>query len=140
VTQAVAFLGLSETDLPVFRGKGQNMFVVVPFVAASDDPSVRAFVAKARREAGAEAVVSNYVMTHYNALIALKSALVKSGKIDKEALVDALETLVIASPTGRVTIGKNHHVTMNMFMARTQGASLVQVQALGEIAPDPGCK
>jgi len=39
-----------------------------------------------------------------------------------------------------VTIGKNHHVTMNMFMARTQGASLVQVQALGEIAPDPGCK
>ena len=75
------------------------MFVVVPFVAASDEPSVRAFVAKARQEAGAEAVVSNYVMTHYNALVAL-----------------------------------------NMFMARTQGPSLVQVQALGELAPDPGCK
>jgi len=136
----VAFLGLSETDLPVFRGKGQNMFVVVPFVAASDASSVKAFVAKARREGGAEAVVSNYVMTHYNALIALKSALVKSGKVDKEALVDALEGLVIASATGRVTIGANHHVTMNMFLARTQGPNLVQVQALGEIAPDPGCK
>jgi urea transport system substrate-binding protein len=128
------------TLLARFAVEGQNMFVVVPFIAASDEPSVRAFVAKARREAGAEAVVSSYVMTHYNALIALKFALVKSGKVDKEAFVDALETLVIPSPTGRVTIGKNHHVTMNMFMARTQGASLVQIQALGEIAPDPECK
>lgn len=136
----VAFLGLSETDLPVFQGKGQNMFVVVPFVAASDEPSVKAFVARARREGGTGAVVSNYVMTHYNALMALKSAVVKSGKVDREALVDALEGLVIPSPTGRVTVGQNHHVTMNMFLARTQGANLVQVQALGEIAPDPGCQ
>jgi ABC-type branched-subunit amino acid transport system substrate-binding protein len=37
--------------------------------------------------------------------------------VDKEGLVDALEGLVIQSPTGRVTIGKNHHVTMNMFLA-----------------------
>jgi branched-chain amino acid transport system substrate-binding protein/urea transport system substrate-binding protein len=39
-----------------------------------------------------------------------------------------------------VTIGKHHHATMNMFLAKTQGASLVQVRALGEIAPEPGCK
>jgi branched-chain amino acid transport system substrate-binding protein/urea transport system substrate-binding protein len=136
----VAFLGLSETDLPVFHGKGQNMYVVVPFVAASDEPAVKAFVAKARREAGADTLVSNYVMTHYNALVALKSALEKVRNVDKEGLVDALEGLVIQSPTGRVTIGKNHHVTMNMFLAKTQGAGLVQVRALGEIAPEPGCK
>ena len=54
--------------------------------------------------------------------------------------MDALEGLVIQSPTGRVTIGKDHHVTMNMFLAKTQGTSLVQVRALGEIAPEPGCK
>jgi branched-chain amino acid transport system substrate-binding protein/urea transport system substrate-binding protein len=136
----VAFLGLSETDLSVFRGKGQNMYVVVPFVAASDEPSVMAFVAKARREAGPDTVVSNYVMTHYNVLVALKSALEKVRNVDKEGLVDALEGLVIQSPTGRVTIGKDHHVTMNMFLAKTQGTSLVQVRALGEIAPEPGCK
>ena len=68
----IAFLGLSEADLGVFGGKGQNMFVVVPFVATSDMPSVKAFVAKAKAQAGADAAVSNYVMTHYNALIALQ--------------------------------------------------------------------
>ena len=136
----VAFLGLSETDLGVFGGKGQNMFAVVPSVATSDDPAVKAFVAKVRADAGAEATVSNYVMTHYNALIALKAALEKAGKVDKEAMIDALEGLTIKSPTGPVTIGKDHHATMNMFIAKTQGRELVPVRALGEIKPEAGCK
>ena len=136
----VAFLGLSETDLPVFHGKGQNMFVIVPFVASSDAPPVRAFVAKVKAEASPDATVSNYVMTHYNALIAMKAALEKAGKVDKESMIDAMEGLAINSPTGMINIGKNHHVTMNLFLARTEGDSLVTVRALGEIAPEPGCK
>ena len=136
----VAFLGLSETDIPVFHGKGQNMFVIVPFVASSDAPPVRAFVTKVKAEAGRDATISNYVMTHYNALIAMKAALEKTGKIDKESMIDALEGLAIDSPTGMMTIGKNHHVTMNLLLAKTQGNSLVTVRALGEIAPEPGCK
>ena len=99
-TTTVAFLGLSETDLGIFGGKGQNMHVVVPLVAASATPAVKAFVARVRAEAGADTTVSNYVMTHYNALIALKAAIEKAGKVDKEALIDAVEGLTIKSPTG----------------------------------------
>ena len=136
----VAFLGLSEVDLGVFNGKGQNMFVVVPFVATSAMPSVKTFVAMVKAKAGADATVSNYVMTHYNALIALKAAIEKGGRADKEALVDALAGLTIASPTGPVTIGKDHHATMSMFLAKTLGRDLVTVRALGAIAPEPGCR
>jgi branched-chain amino acid transport system substrate-binding protein/urea transport system substrate-binding protein len=84
--------------------------------------------------------ISNYVMTHYNALIAMKTALEKAGEINKESMIDALEGLAIDSPTGTVTIGRNHHATMNLFLAKTQGDSLVTVRALGQIAPEPGCK
>jgi urea transport system substrate-binding protein len=87
-----------------------------------------------------DVVVSNYVMTHYNTLIALKAAIEKAGKVDKEAIVDALAGLVIPSPTGPVTIDRDHYATMNMFIAKTQGRDLVTVRALGEIAPQPGCK
>ena len=136
----IAFLGLSETDLGIFGGKGQNMFVMVPFVANSDTPSVKAFVARTRAEAGADVAVSNYVMTHYNSLIAIKASIEKAGKADKESMIDALEGLTIGSPTGPLTMGRNHHATMEMFLARTQGRDLVTVSALGQIAPDPGCK
>ncbi|WP_375783518.1 substrate-binding protein [Bradyrhizobium sp. Pha-3] len=135
----VAFLGLSEVDLGIFHGKGQNMVTVVPAVAASEDPAVKAFVAKARAAANPGVAVSNYVMTHYNTLIALKAAAEKAGKLDKEAIIDAMAGLTIASPTGPVTLGQDHHAAMNMFIARTQGTELVQVRPLGEIAPQPGC-
>ncbi|WFU29829.1 substrate-binding protein [Bradyrhizobium brasilense] len=135
----VAFLGLSEVDLGIFRGKGQNMVTVVPAVAASEDPAVKAFVAKARAAAEPGVAVSNYVMTHYNTLIALKAAAEKAGKLDKEAIIDAMADLAIPSPTGPVTLGQDHHAAMNMFIAKTQGSELVQVRALGEIAPEPGC-
>jgi urea transport system substrate-binding protein len=131
--------GLSEVDLGIFRGKRQNIITVVPSVATSDDPSVKAFVARVRggsRRCG----VPNYVMTYYNTLIALKAAIEKAGKVDKEAIIDALADLVVPSPTGPVTIGRDHHATMNMFIARTQGSDLVPVRALGEIKPQPGCK
>jgi branched-chain amino acid transport system substrate-binding protein/urea transport system substrate-binding protein len=51
-----------------------------------------------------------------------------------------LEGLAIASPAGRVTTGKDHHATMNLFIAKTQGGDLVTVRALGEITPEPGCR
>ena len=136
----IAFLGLSETDLGIFGGKGQNMFVVVPFVATSSMPPVKAFVARIQAEAGADATVSNYVMTHYNALMALRSAIEKTGKVEKESIINALEGLVIQSPTGPVTMGKNHHATMNMFVAKTMGRDLVTVRTLGAIKPEPRCK
>lgn len=136
----VAFLGLSEADLGVFGGKGQNMHAAVPFVATSDSPAAKAFVAKVRAAAGPDAVVSNYVLTHYNALIALKAAIEKAGKVDKEAIIDALEGLRIDTVTGPLTIGKDHHSTMTMFLAKTQGRDLVTVRSLGEIAPVSGCR
>ena len=79
-------------------------------------------------------------MMHYSALIAMKAAIEKAGKVEKESMIDALEGPVIKSPTGPVTIGKNHHAAMSMFMAKTKGRDLVTVRALGEIAPEPRCK
>src|SRR4029450_5477317 len=132
--------GLSETDLGIFGGKGQNMFVVVPFVATTSTPASKAFTNRVKAQAGADTTVSNYVTTPYNALIAVKAALEKAGKVDKEAMIDALEGLAIKSPTGPVTVGKNHHAAMSMFLAKTKGRDLVTVRALGEITPDPGCR
>jgi urea transport system substrate-binding protein len=133
---AVAFLGLSETDLPLFHGKAENMCVAVPFVAKDDTPGARSFVEKARAQAGGDAVISNYVFTHYNAVMAVKAALEKAGKVDKEGMVDALEGLAFDTPTGVVTIGKNHHSTMNMFLAKADQDALVTIKSLGEIEPE----
>lgn len=134
----IAFLGLSEPDLKSFEGKAQDMLVVVPFVQTSKSPEAQKFVAAIRKNAGADAIVSNYAMTHYNALMAIKQALEKSGKADdKEALVDSLVGVSIKTPAGHLKIEANHHSTMNVFLAKTKGSDLVVVEELGEIGPEP---
>jgi len=139
-TVTVAFLGFAETYLGGFgAGKGQNMWVTVPFAASLDLPGVQSFVGKLRKTAGPDTPISHYAFTHYNALVAAKAALVKSGKVDSEALVTGLEGLTFDSPTGPITMDKSHHVTLNMFLAKTEGAGLAVVEALGPIAPKPAC-
>jgi branched-chain amino acid transport system substrate-binding protein/urea transport system substrate-binding protein len=137
----VGFLGFSEAYLGAFGpGRGQGMYVAVPFVAASEATGPREFVARIRARAGADAVVSHYVMTHWLALTAAARALERVGRIDREALVDGLEGLTLEAPTGPVTIGtRDHHVTLAMFLARTEGERLVTVEALGPQAPEAGC-
>ncbi len=137
----VGFLGFSEAYLGAFGpGRGQDMYVAVPFVASSEATGPRDFVARIRAVAGADAVVSHYVMTHWLALTALAQALTKVGRIDREAVVEGLEGLTVEAPTGPVTIGaQDHHVTLAMFLARTQGDRLVTVEALGPQSPEAGC-
>ena len=137
----VAFLGFSETYLGAFgAGRGEGMYAGVPFVASSDEPGVKDFVGRVRAANGPDTVVSFYVMTHYNSLIALKAGLEKSGAIDREAAVDGLTGLAFDIPTGpaQITVD-DHHTSMNMYIARTEGGSLKIVEPLGRIDPAAQC-
>lgn len=137
----VAFLGFAETYLGAFGpGKGQNMWVTVPYASSLDSPPVHAFYEAVQEIAGAPVPVSHYAFTHHNALMCAAQVLDTAGSIDSEALIDGLEGLTFNAPTGDITIGaKDHHVTMNMFLAVTEGEQLAVVDQLGEIAPEAGC-
>ena len=137
----VAFLGFAETYLGAFGpGRGQNMWVTVPFASSLDTPAVHDFVQRAAASAGEAVPVSHYAFTHHSALKAVKEALDKVGRVDREALVDGLEGLSFGTSTGPLSIGaEDHHVTLPMFLARTEGDGLAVVDQLGAIAPNAGC-
>jgi branched-chain amino acid transport system substrate-binding protein/urea transport system substrate-binding protein len=139
-TTTVAFLGLTEADIKVFGDKGDDIYGMVPFVVTSQEPKAKTFMERARALAGPGMAVSNLVETHYTTLLAVKAALEKAGKVDKEALVDALEGLKFEAPSGTVTIGKDHHATLNMFLVKTRNQEPVEVQRFSEVAPHSGCK
>src|SRR5690606_18711758 len=140
-TVKIAFLGFAETYLGAFGpGKGEGMYVGVPFVASSDEPSVQDFVARLHKANGQDAVVSFYVMTHYNSGMALKAALVTVGKVDRDAMIDAMEGMTCDIPTGPATItAADHHVAMNMYIAKTEDGALNVAKKLGIIEPAPQC-
>jgi branched-chain amino acid transport system substrate-binding protein/urea transport system substrate-binding protein len=139
-TVKVAFLGFGELYLGAFgEGKAQDMWVALPFAQSLDTASVKKFVADIKKISSDSTPVSQYAFTHYVSLQGAKAAFEKSGSIDSEALVAGLEGLSLDSPTGKYTIGKDHHVTLEMFTAKTEGAGLTVAEDLGQIAPKPGC-
>ncbi len=137
----VGFLGFAETYLGAFgEGKGQNMWVTVPFAAAMESEGAQDFVARIRAAAGDDVPISHYAFTHYNSMKAVAAALDGVEEVTSEALIDGLEGLTIDTPTGELSIGAaDHHVTMNMYLAKTEGDGLSVVEDMGPIAPEAGC-
>jgi urea transport system substrate-binding protein len=137
----IAFLGFAETYLGAFGpGKAEGMYAGVPMVASSPEPGVQEFVAKIRKETTSDAVVSFYVMTHYNSLIALKGGLERSGEVSREAAIKGMSGLSFEIPTGPAMISKiDHHTAMNMYIAKTENGTLNVAEALGVIEPADQC-
>ncbi|MBE7637261.1 ABC transporter substrate-binding protein [Sneathiella sp. P13V-1] len=137
----IAFLGFAETYLGAFgAGKGEGMYAGLPMVASSSEAGVQDFVSRIKAQSGADAVVSFYVMTHYNSLMAVKAGMERAGKVDKEALIDGMAGLEFNIPTGKASITKDdHHVAMNMYIGKTAGGSLQVEKSLGIIEPAKQC-
>jgi len=136
----VAFLGFAETYLGAFgEGRGDDMWVTVPFASSLDTPEAQDFVARIRASAGDDVPISHYVMTHYTALKALAAAAQAGGTLDRPALAQALAGVAVDGPTGEVTVGADHHVTLNMYLARSAAGALEVVEPLGRLAPESGC-
>ena len=122
------------------EGKGENMITGVPFVAADETLGVRNFVSRVHSFHGPSTGVSHYVFSHYNALMALKGGLEQSGEISREAAVAGLKNLKFQVATGEAHINPtDHHISLQMYIARTEKGSLRVVEPLGVIDPKSGC-
>ena len=118
----------------------QHIITTSPFVSSDPEGGVPDFVARVRRQHGAEVPVSYCALTHYNAVKALKAAWERSGEVSPEAGNAGLAGLTFDSPTGPVTIdATHHHATMNIVVAKGSEAGLQVVKRLGQVAAEPGC-
>jgi urea transport system substrate-binding protein len=108
---------------------------VLPLSGPLAGVGVQAFVDRVRRAQGADAVVSAYVMTHHNALIALKAGLERSGEIGREAAVEGMAGLTYQIPTGHSWITGDHHAALSMYIARTERGAVRVVEPLGLLEP-----
>jgi len=121
--------------------EGHPIYACVPFVQSDPSPGVREFVSNVRQSYGAKRVVSTFIMTHHDTLVALKAGLEKSGEVSREAVATGLAGLTYQTPTGKSQIGASHnHSSLNMYISKTEGGSIRIAESLGIIQPDPECK
>ena len=137
----IAFFGFSETYLGLLGPDlSEGIYCVVPMIMSSSQPGVKDFVAKVQRNAGAERIVSGYVLTHYNALRALWLGVERRGDVSRESAVDGMEGLHFDSPTGPVRISaQDHHTSMTLYMGRTESGDLKELVSWTSVEPAVQC-
>lgn len=138
----VGTLADTAVYLDQFRpGEADGILACVPFVETDPSQGVQDFVSKVRKSYGAKLVLSTYIMTHYDALIALKAGLEKSGEVSREAAAAGIAGLTYRIPTGESRImPNNNHSSLSMYVSKTEGGSIRVLESLGIIQPDPECE
>ena len=114
------------------------MWVALPFAQSLQTERSRSSWQTSRRQV-AKSLQCRSMRSPTTCPYAAKAAFEKAGAIDSELLVNGLEGISVDGPTGKVRVGKDHHVTLEMYTAKTEGAGLTIVEDLGQVAPVPGC-
>jgi len=105
---------------------GASIITCVPFVASDPSPAVQDFVARASAMPGGE-LVTHVAFTHYNALMALKAAMERSGEASAAAGLAGLGGLTIETATGPLTLDDTGYPTMPLFVATAEGGGPLRV-------------
>ena len=133
-----AFLDFSEWQASQLV-PGASVLTCLPFVASDPSPAVQDFVTRARAMSGG-GLVTHVAFTHYNALMALKAAMERSGEASAAAGIAGLEGLTIETATGPLTLGAGGYAAMPMFVAAAEsGGPLSIVQKLDQVDPGVSC-
>ncbi|MCH8991201.1 MAG: ABC transporter substrate-binding protein [Acidobacteria bacterium] len=118
---------------------GASIITCVPFVASDPSPDVQDFVSRANAMPGGE-LVTHVAFTHYNALMALKAAMDRSGEASAAGGLAGLDGLTIETATGPLTLDAGGYPTMPMFVATAEGGGQLHVvQKIDQIESGATC-
>jgi len=83
-------------------------------------------------------VLTNFGEGTYNCVHAFAKAAEKAGSLDPEALVEALETISITGPQGRIDMDpRTHHAKVNTFLSRCEAdGTFTIIENFGRIDPE----
>jgi len=148
VNQAVE-LGVSERKIFAYLDfsewqasrllHGASILTCVPFVANDRDNAVRDFVSRAGRMSGGE-LVTHVAYTHYNALMALKAAMDRSGEASALGGLAGFDGLTIETATGPLMLNGHGYPSMPMFIAAAEdGGPLTVVRKIDQAISSMVC-
>jgi ABC-type branched-subunit amino acid transport system substrate-binding protein len=118
---------------------GASVITCLPFVASDPDPAVQDFVARVAGDDGGP--VTHVAFTHYNAVMALKAAIEKSGDASAAGAIAGFEGgISIDTATGPLAMDATGYSTMPLFVARAEGGgSLEMVRKVDPVATGASC-
>ena len=135
-----AYLDFSELQTAQLV-PGASIVTCLPFVSTDPSAEVQDFVARINATSGGS-IVTHVAFTHYNAIMALKAAMERSGDATAAGGIAGFAGgLTIDTATGPLVIEPGGYSTMSLYVATASGGGTLEiVQKLDAVASGSACE
>ncbi len=143
-----AGIALPYGNLAVDEGTAKSMgtdaegiFLSASYVTGIDSPANKAFLAAMEKKFGADLKTPNDLsVPEYEGVYLYKAAVEKAGTTDTAAVLAALKDVSFAGPRGTISMSKQHHAPLTMYLGQVQkDGSVTVVGTFADVDPGEQC-
>jgi len=128
VTLPFANLALDEGTAKSMGADAEGVYLSASYVTGIDSPENKAFLAAMQKKFGAELRTPNDLsVPEYEAIYLYKAAVEKAGGTETAKVLEALPTVSFTGPRGTITMSKQHHAPLTMYLGQIQKDGTVKV-------------
>lgn len=141
VTLPYGNLAVDEGTAASMGPDAAGIFLSASYVTGIDSAANTAFLAAMKKKFGADLKTPNDLsVPEYEAVYAYKAAVEKAGSTKADKVLEALAEVSVDGPRGTITMNKQHHAPLTMYLGQVQPDGNVSViKSFANVEPGNQC-
>ncbi|QND23244.1 substrate-binding domain-containing protein (plasmid) [Rhizobium leguminosarum bv. viciae] len=141
VTLPYGNLAVDEGTAKSMGADAKDIFLSASYVTGIDSPENKAFLSAMDKKFGKELRTPNDLsVPQYEAIYLYKAAVEKAGSTDTADVLKALPDVSFTGPRGKISMNKQHHAPLTMYLGRVKdGGSVAVVDSFKDVNPGDQC-
>lgn len=134
-------LALDEGTAKTMGGDAEGIYISASYLSSLDNPANKKFLEAAKAKFGSKLETPHELsMPLYEGIHAYAAAVQKAGSTDAAKVVKELAKVSVQGPRGTITMNKQHHAPLTMYLGRVKGDGSVEViKSFPNVDPGEQC-
>ena len=134
-------LGVDEGTAKSIGADATGVYIAQSYLTSIDNPANTAFKAALEKKFGADMKTPNDLSEpEYDGIYLYKAAVEKAGSVDPVKVLKALGEVSFDGPRGTVSMDKEHHAALTMYLGQVQAdGSVKTIQKFPDVSPGNQC-
>ncbi|WP_105435539.1 substrate-binding protein [Neorhizobium tomejilense] len=141
VTLPYGNLAVDEGTAKSMGADAKDIFLSASYVTGIDSPENKAFLSAMGKKFGKDLRTPNDLsVPQYEAIYLYKAAVEKAGSTDTAGVLKALPDVSFTGPRGKISMNKQHHAPLTMYLGQVKGdGSVAVVDSFKDVDPGNQC-
>lgn len=134
-------LAVDEGTAKTMGMDAEGIYISASYLSSLDNPANKRFIEAARAKFGDKMQTPNELsVPPYEAIYAYAAAVEKAGTTDGDKVAKALGGVSVEGPRGTITMNKQHHAPLTMYLGKVRADGSVEViNSFSSIDPGEQC-